>query len=43
MEKLFEYLANTSIKYDLRLLYKIFFILFKFFLKKKNYFKIFKM
>jgi len=35
MEKLFEHLANTSIKYDLRLLYKILFILFKFFLKKK--------
>ena len=35
MEKLFEYVANASIKYDLRLLYKIFFIIFKFFLRKK--------
>ena len=35
MEKLFEYIANTSIKYNSRLLYKIFFIIFKFFLKKK--------
>ena len=35
MEKLFEYVANISIKYNLRLLYKIFYILFKLFLKKK--------
>ena len=35
MEKLFEYVANRSIKYNLRLIYKIFFILFKSFLRKK--------
>ncbi len=35
MNKIFELIANISIKYNLRFSYKIFYILFKFFLKKK--------
>jgi len=35
MNKIFELIANISIKYNLKFSYKIFYILFKFFLKKK--------
>ena len=35
MNKIFELIANISIKYNLKYSYKIFYILFKFFLKKK--------